>query len=128
VNKQITRFPIAPFSLNGTYIDGIDRNTTACTNAAANGSLRAPADFMVSQIGSTIELNASGVCRFAGDYQQYGSVFEGQGNYTCSGNGTVGTWTATEGSFNECVFSATMSMTVTCETCEMAASVGEFKP
>ncbi len=135
VNKQITRQFLAALPIAGNYIGGSQRSATGCTNTALNGSTLNQGTINVTVGLSngdngtiTIAETSASLCRYSGTYRQFGSTFEGSGNFTCAADGSVGTWTGTEGTFNERVLSMKLALRITGETCNIAVSIGGFKP
>jgi hypothetical protein len=135
VTKQITRQFLAALPIAGNYIGGSQRSVTGCTNAALNGSILNQGTINVT-VGLangdngaiTIAETSASLCRYTGTYRQFGSTFEGTGNFTCAGDGSVGTWTGTEGAFNERVLSMKLALRLPNETCNITVSIGGFKP
>jgi hypothetical protein len=121
VVKQLTRQFIGGINLTGTYYGGLFR-TAACPNSGVSNSiysvvhLPAPASSTITEVGGNL-------CRFTGVINQFGSSFEGGGNYTCAGE--VGTWTGTEGTGGESAFSIKLALQTGAGTCN--TTFGGFK-
>lgn len=133
VEKQIVRQFLGTLPLAGTYVGGMQRDVSGCGNTGLNGSRLDQTRYTVALTpdGGTLSITESGgtLCRFTGSYQQYGSTFEGSGNFTCAAEGLTGTWTAREGVVTEATFSAKLSMGFSGDTsCVVNAVIGGFKP
>ena len=121
VIKQITRQPLESINLTGTYYGGIFRTAT-CANSGVSNSI-----FSIAHTPSTSAITITEVggnlCRFTGALTQFGSIFEGNGTYTCQGES--GTWTGAEGTGGETAFSMKLSLQSGAGTC--VSTFGGFK-
>lgn len=131
VTKPITRQLLANINLTGTYYGGLSRSASGCINPLLNGSSVNTATYSVTHAPATGSLSVTEIggtaCRFTGTTQQYGSLIEASGNYTCAGDGSAGTFTGREGTGGETTFSFKMSMRPSGDSCTVTATLGGFK-
>ena len=132
VTKQITRQPLKQIDLNGFYYGGLSRNASGCTTGALNGSSAGNSTIQLTHTPTTgaitINETSGSLCRFTGTLQQFGSIFEGSGNYQCAGDALLnGTWTGREGTGGESTFSVKLSLRPANETCTVSANLGGIK-
>jgi hypothetical protein len=132
VVKQITRQPLESINLTGFYGGGIARNASGCANPGLNGSSSGTSSIQVAHTVSTGTVTITEVggfgCRLTGTLQQYGSDFEGSGNYQCAGDALLnGSWTAVEGTGGEATFSLKLNFRPQNDTCTVGGSIGGFK-
>jgi len=131
VTKPITRQSLASINLSGTYFGGLSRSASGCVTPALNGSSVNTATYSIAHTPATGNLSVTEVggtaCRFTGTTQQYGSILEVTGNFTCAGEGTAGTFTGREGTGGENTFAFKMSMRPLNDTCTVTATLGGFK-
>ena len=121
VIKQITRQPLESINLTGTYYGGIFR-TAACANSGVSNSIFSIAHTPATSAITITEVGGN-LCRFTGALTQFGSIFEGNGTYTCQGES--GTWTGAEGTGGETAFSMKLSLQSGAGTC--VSTFGGFK-
>lgn len=130
VTKPITRQSLAPIDLSGIYFGGISRSASGCATAGLNGSSAANSTIRVTHAGNNIDIMETGgfSCRFTGTVQQFGSIFEGSGNYQCAGDAILnGTWTGREGTGGESTFSLKLAVRPQADSCTVTATIGGFK-
>lgn len=136
VRKTITRFFIDRLNISGNYVGGSQRVYSGCAGSVPNGSVANAVTTMQIAVpvptagGGSIEINIPGACVYRGTYQQFGSIIEGNGTYSCPAEGETGTWTGVEGAFNERSFhmKVTQRLANGGATCVAATSLGGFKP
>lgn len=132
VTKPITRQTLANIDLTGTYYGGIAKSGSGCVTPALNGSSVDTTTYSVTHSPATASITINevggGLCRFTGTTQQYGSILEGGGRYTCgSGLGGTGAWTGREGTGGDSTFSWRLSVRPDNEGCTVTATIGGFK-
>lgn len=132
VVKQITRQPLENIDLTGFYGGGIARSASGCTNPSLNGSSSGTSSIQVAHTASTGAVTITEVggfgCRLTGTLQQYGSNFEGSGNYQCVADPLLnGSWSAIEGTGGESTFSLKLNFRPQNDTCTVGGSIGGFK-
>ncbi len=131
VTKSITRQLLAAIDLSGFYYGGLTKNASGCTTPGLNGSGAVNSTLQVTHTtltgAITINETSGSFCRFTGTAQQYGSIFEGSGNFTCSGDGTSGSWTGRNGTGGESTFAMKLAMRPLSDVCTIAAAIGGFK-
>lgn len=132
VVKQITRQPLENIDLTGFYGGGIARSASACTSPSLNGSSSGTSSIQVAHTASTGAVTITEVggfgCRLTGTLQQYGSSFEGSGNYQCVADPLLnGSWTAVEGTGGESTFALKLNFRPQNDTCTVSGSIGGFK-
>jgi hypothetical protein len=136
VRKSITRFFIDRLNIAGNYVGGSQRVYSGCAGSVPNGSVANAVTTMQIAVpvttagGGSIEINIPGACVYRGTYQQSGSIIEASGSYSCPTEGETGTWTGTEGAFNERSFHLKVVQLPANggATCTASASIGGFKP
>jgi hypothetical protein len=136
VRKVITRFFIGTLNISGNYIGGSQRLYSGCTGSVPNGSVAnaVPTMQIATPVptpgGGSIEINIPGACLYRGTYQQFGSIIEASGSYSCPSEGETGTWTSAEGAFNERSFNMKVVQRPASggATCIATATLGGFKP
>lgn len=132
VVKQITRQVIGFYNLTGTYFGGLKREGSGCVSAALNGSAVNQAIYSVTHNAATGSLTITEVggtlCNFSGNTQVFGSLLEGNGNFTCAAENITGTWTMREGRPSPNAFSALLSLRPNGDSCTLNASIGGLKP
>jgi hypothetical protein len=136
VRKTITRFFIGTLNITGNYVGGSQRLYSGCTGSVPNGSVANAVTTMQIAVpvptagGGSIEVNIPGACVYRGTYQQFGSIIEASGSYSCPTEGETGTWTGAEGAFNERSFHMKVTQRPASggATCLATASIGGFKP
>lgn len=121
VVKQITRQPLENINLTGTFYGGIFR-TAACANSGVSNSIFSITHTPATSTVSITEVGGN-LCRFTGTLNQFGSIFEGSGAYTCQGEN--GSWTGSEGTGGETAFSMKLSLQTGAGTC--VSTFGGFK-
>ena len=132
VTKQITRQPLKQIDLNGFYYGGLSRSASGCATGALNGSSAGNSTIQLTHTPTTgaitISETSGSLCRFTGTLQQYGSIFEGSGNYQCAGDALLnGTWTGREGTGGESTFSLKLSLRPANDSCTVSANLGGVK-
>ncbi len=121
VVKQITRQPLENINLTGTYYGGIFR-TALCTNSGVSNSIYSVQHTPATNSIRIVEAGGN-LCVFTGTLNQFGSIFEGSGTYTCQGEN--GSWTGAEGTGGETTFSIKLSLQTGAGVC--SATLGGFK-
>ena len=121
VVKQITRQPLENINLTGTYYGGLFR-TAACANSGVSNSIYSIAHTPATGAVSITEVGGN-LCRFTGALNQFGSIFEGSGTYSCPPDN--GSWTGSEGSGGESAFSIKLSLQTGAGIC--TSTFGGFK-
>ena len=127
VVKQITRQPLENINLTGTYYGGLFRSA-ACANSGVSNSIYSIAHTPSTGAVSITEVGGN-LCRFSGALNQFGSIFEGSGTYSCPPvNGSLpenGSWTGSEGTGGESAFSIKLSLQTGAGIC--TSTFGGFK-
>ncbi len=121
VVKQITRQPLEKINLTGTYYGGIFRTST-CANSGVSNSIFSITHTLATSTISITEVGGN-LCRFTGTLNQFGSIFEGSGTYSCQGEN--GSWTGAEGTGGETAFSMKLSLQTGAGVC--TSTFGGFK-
>ena len=132
VVKQITRQVIGFYNVTGTYFGGLKREGSGCVSAALNGSVLNLATYSVNHSVATGSITITEVggtqCNFSGNTQVFGSILEGNGNFTCAAENITGTWAMREGRPTPTSFSALMTLRPNGDTCTLNATIGGLKP
>lgn len=121
VVKQITRQPLESINLTGTYYGGLFRTAT-CANTGVSNSIYSINHTLATGSVSITEVGGN-LCRFTGTLSQFGSIFEGNGSYTCAGEN--GAWTGSEGTGGEVSFSMKLALQTGAGVC--TTTFGGFK-
>ena len=121
VVKQITRQPLENINLTGTYYGGLFR-TAVCVNSGVSNSIYLIEHTPPTRNVRLVEVGGNN-CAFTGTLNQFGSIFEGSGTYSCPPD--VGNWTGTEGTGGESTFSIKLTLQTGAGIC--TATLGGFK-
>ncbi len=114
VSKTLTRFTYSAQNISGDFYGAELGTPTNCSNNGryfAFSLFTVAANFAPNSNGGPIKIiqetggsTGSTSCTLSGNFTQYGTSIEANGNYTCT-TGTTGTWRATDGQFNDDAFS-----------------------
>ncbi len=114
VTKALTRLTYAAQNLSGDFYGAELGTPTNCTNNSkyfAFSLFSIAVSFAPNSNGGPIKITqetagatGSTFCTLNGNFVQYGTAIEANGNYTCT-TGTSGTWRASDGQFNDEAFS-----------------------
>ena len=89
VSENVTRQTLRLDNYSGSYPVTVQRVTSHCPDAAANGDRVAQESLAIAQSGTVMSIDwtsAQRSCRYAGAYQQSGKLGGMQANYTCGDN------------------------------------------
>lgn len=131
VNKTLTRISYAALPLAGDYYGAEVGQPANCANntryyafslftitATYNAGATAGPIKIVQQTPDTG--TGTGICTLDGTFNQYGTLVEAGGSYSCN-TGATGTWTFTDGQFNAESFSIRVSAAPNNSACRVEA-------